>query len=160
MAEPLFHIVLVHPEIPQNTGGIGRLCVSTDTRLHLIEPLGFSLEDKFVRRAGLDYWPHLDLRRYADWETFLEQNPGAPLLFFSTRGRRAYWDCDYRPGTFLVFGSESSGLPPEFYERYRGELCTIPMSGTFHRSLYLANSAAIALYEALRVNRKLWECAP
>ncbi len=147
-----FNIVLVHPEIPQNTGGIGRLCVSNECTLHLIEPLGFSLEDKFVKRAGMDYWPHLDLRVYSNWEDFLDKNPDAEMFFFSTRGEKRYWDCNFSMGCYLVFGSESHGLPPELYERCRDRLCIIPMTGTFHRSLNLANSAAIGLYEAIRQN--------
>ena len=149
-----FHIVLVAPEIPQNTGTIGRLCVSTDTSLHLIKPLGFSLEDKFLRRAGLDYWEHLAPSVYENWEEFLERNPGAELHFLSTRGERSYWDVPYRPGDYLVFGRESSGLPPEFYNRYRDRLYRIPMPDKFHRSLNLANAASIVLYEALRQNRE------
>ena len=136
-----FNIVLVAPEIPQNTGTIGRLCVSTETRLHLVRPLGFSLEDKYVKRAGMDYWPHLDLTIYENWEEFLKKNPEANLLFISTKGETCFWDAQYRPGDYLVFGRESSGLPPEFYDR-------------FHRSLNLANAASIVLYEALRVNRE------
>lgn len=145
-----FQLVLVRPEIPQNTGAIGRLCVSTGTRLHLVKPLGFSLEDKFVRRAGMDYWPHLDLAVHENWEDFLAANPGARMWFFSTKGTRVFWDCEFRDGDCMVFGSESCGLPPELYERYRDRLCLIPMSGDFYRSLNLANCAAVALYEGLR----------
>lgn len=148
-----FHIVLVAPEIPQNTGTIGRLCVSTGAKLHLIEPLGFSLDEKHLKRAGMDYWPHLELAVYRDWEEFLAANPGAKLLFFSTKGETSYWDIAYPEGSFLVFGSESRGFPPEFYERYRDRLATIPMEGKFHRSLNLANAASIVLYEALRQAR-------
>ena len=145
-----FNLVLVHPEIPQNTGAIGRLCVSTGTRLHLIKPLGFSLEDKYVRRAGMDYWPHLDLVIHESWEAFLEANPDARMWFFSTKGARCFWEREYQDGDFFVFGSESSGLPAALYERYRDRLCLIPMDGDFYRSLNLANSAAVALYEGLR----------
>lgn len=152
MSDKAFNIVLVHPEIPQNTGGIGRLCVSTESRLHLIKPLGFSLEDKFVKRAGMDYWPHLDLHVYENWEDFLVKNPDAQLFFFSTKGERKFWDCKFSAGCYLVFGSESGGLPEELYERYAEQMCIIPMTGTFHRSLNLANSAAIGLYEAMRQN--------
>ena len=145
-----FHIVLVHPEIPQNTGGIGRLCVSTECKLHLIEPIGFSLDDKYVKRAGMDYWGHLDLEVHSSWDDFLEKYPDARMFFFSTKGGKCYWDCQFSEGDFLVFGSESSGLPQSFYETYRDRLCIIPMDGTFHRSLNLANSAAIGLFEGLR----------
>ncbi len=150
-----FHLVLVHPEIPQNTGGIGRLCVSNECSLHLIKPLGFSLDDKYVKRAGMDYWPHLDWHVYEDWEEFLERNPGAPMWFFSTKASRSYWEVEYPEGCYLVFGSEGSGLPPEFYQRYGEQLVQIPMTGEFHRSLNLANSAAVGLYEALRQNRSI-----
>ncbi len=149
-----FNIVLSAPEIPQNTGTIGRLCVSTETRLHLVKPLGFSLDDKYLKRAGMDYWAHLDLAVYETWEEFLERNPGANLFFISTKGKRCYWDIPCRPGDYFVFGRESSGLPPEFYSRYAERLFQIPMTGKFHRSLNLANAASIVLYEALRQNQE------
>lgn len=148
-----FNIVLVAPEIPQNTGTIGRLAVSTDACLHLIEPLGFSLEDKFLKRAGLDYWQYLDLRVYPDWENFLMRNPGANLWFFSTHGEKSFWDIEYAESDYLVFGRESAGLPPDFYTRYREKLAVIPMPGAHHRSLNLANAVSIVLYEAMRQNR-------
>ncbi len=149
MGEP-FNLVLVHPEIPQNTGGIGRLCVSTDSRLHLIRPLGFSLDDRYVKRAGMDYWPHVELTIYENWKDFLQRNPGAELYFFSTKATKTIWECEYKPGAFLVFGSEGSGLPPYFHTEYADRMYTIPMPGKFFRSLNLANSAAVALYEGLR----------
>ena len=146
-----FHIVLVAPEIPQNTGTIGRLAVSTDAVLHLVDPLGFSLEDKYLKRAGLDYWRFLDLHRHRDWEEFLGTlEPDARLLFFSTHGTKSYFDETYRPGDYLVFGRESAGLPKEFYTRYRDGLRVIPMPGEHSRSLNLANAVSIVLYEALR----------
>ena len=146
-----FHIVLVAPEIPQNTGTIGRLAVSTGAVLHLVEPLGFSLEDKYLKRAGLDYWQFLDLHRYRDWEEFLGTlRDDARLLFFSTHGEKSYFDEKYLPGDFLVFGRESAGLPKEFYDRYRESLRVIPMPGEHSRSLNLANAVSIVLYEALR----------
>jgi len=149
-----FHIVLVAPEIPQNTGTIGRLAVSTDAVLHLIEPLGFSLEDKYLKRAGLDYWQFLDLHRYRDWEEFLGAlDADARLLFFSTHGEKSYFDEKYRPGDYLVFGRESAGLPEDFYTRYREDLRVIPMPGEHSRSLNLANAVSIVLYEALRQTR-------
>lgn len=150
-----FHIVLVAPEIPQNTGTIGRLAVSTDSVLHLIDPLGFSLDEKHLRRAGMDYWQHLDLHRYTDWENFLELNPDATLHFFSTHGDTSYYDVKYSPGDYLVFGRESAGLPPELYERYADRLRIIPMPGKFNRSLNLANSVSIVFYEAMRQNEAL-----
>ena len=149
-----FHIVLVAPEIPQNTGTIGRLAVSTDAVLHLVDPLGFSLEDKYLKRAGLDYWHFLDLHRHRDWEEFLGTlAPDARLLFFSTHGEKSYFDESYRPGDYLVFGRESAGLPKEFYTRYREALRVIPMPGEHSRSLNLANAVSIVLYEALRQTR-------
>ena len=151
-----FNIVLVAPEIPQNTGTIGRLAVATDVSLHLIDPLGFSLEDKYLKRAGMDYWCHLDLHRYGNWEEFLEKN-GQPhrLFFFSTHGVKRYWETAYCEHDFLVFGRESAGLPPEFYTRYEERLRLIPMPGRFNRSLNLANAVSIVLYEALRQNEAL-----
>ena len=145
-----FNIVLVAPEIPQNTGNIGRICVSTNCRLHLIKPYGFILDDKHLRRAGMDYWHHLDVSEYENWDDFLERNPNAEMRFFSTRGERSYWQIDYPDNVYLVFGSESKGLPPEFYQRYADALCTIPMPGEFSRSLNLANSVALGIYEGLR----------
>lgn len=152
-----FNIVLVAPEIPQNTGTIGRLAVSTGSILHLIDPLGFSLDEKHLKRAGMDYWQHLDLHRYTDWEHFLECNPDAVLHFFSTHGSTSFYDAQYAPGDYLVFGKESAGLPPELYERYQDRLRIIPMPGSFSRSLNLANSVSIALYEAMRQTRDQWE---
>ncbi len=148
-----FNVVLVMPEIPQNTGTIGRLCVATDTALHLIKPLGFSLDDKYVKRAGMDYWQFLDLTIYENFQEFLERNRPQKMYFVSTRGKKAHWDIAYQPGDFLVFGRESSGLPPEFYETYQNDLITIPMPGKFHRSLNLANAVSIVLYEAMRLNQ-------
>jgi tRNA (cytidine/uridine-2'-O-)-methyltransferase len=149
-----FNIILFQPEIPQNTGTIGRLCVSTDTRLHLIEPLGFSLDEKHLKRAGMDYWQYLDLTVYKDWQEFLKKNPDMELYFISTHGTESYWDTEYPAGCGLVFGRESSGLPAEFYETYRERLRLIPMEGKFHRSLNLANAASIVLYEALRQQKQ------
>ena len=146
-----FHIVLVAPEIPQNTGTIGRLAVATDAVLHLVDPLGFSLEDKYLKRAGLDYWQFLTLHRWRNWQEFLDAlRPDARLLFFSTHGEKSYFAEKYRPGDYLVFGRESAGLPPEFYARYRESLRVIPMPGEHSRSLNLANAVSIVLYEALR----------
>lgn len=145
-----FNMVLVHPEIPQNTGGIGRLCVSTGSCLHLIKPFGFSLDDRYVKRAGMDYWAHVDLKIYEDWDEFIERNPSAELYFFTTKSVAPYWDVKYSLGAYFVFGNESSGLPKNFYQKYHERMFTIPMCGKFCRSLNLANSAAIVLYEGLR----------
>jgi tRNA (cytidine/uridine-2'-O-)-methyltransferase len=145
-----FNIVLVAPEIPQNTGNIGRICVSTNCRLHLIKPYGFILDDKHLRRAGMDYWQFLDVTEYESWDDFLQRNPDAEMAFFSTKGERSYWDIKYPQGLYLVFGNEGHGLPEDFYVRYHDRLCTIPMPGTHSRSLNLANSVALAIYEGLR----------
>ena len=147
-----YNVVLVHPEIPQNTGNIGRLCVSSNTRLHLIEPLGYSLDDKYLKRSGMDYWKYLDVALYKNWEDFKRKNPEAEMYLFSTKATKIFWDCPYRNNSFLVFGNEGSGLPVEFYNIYKERLYTLPMTGRFHRSLNLANSVAVALYEGLRRN--------
>ena len=157
MTVPLFHLVLVAPEIPQNTGTIGRLAVETGCSLHLVEPLGFSLEDKYLKRAGLDYWPRLSPSIWPDWEHFMAANPGAVLHFFSTHAETSFYDAEYRIGDHLVFGRESSGLPAEFYTRYRDRLRLLPMPGSFKRSINLACSVSAALYEAMRQTRSVWE---
>ena len=151
-----FNIVLFSPEIPQNTGTIGRLAVSTNSKLHLIEPLGFSLEDKFLKRAGLDYWQFLNPSIYKDWEDFLNQQKPERMFFISTHGRKDFFDVEFKEGDYLVFGRESAGLPDEFHQRYPEQFCRIPMPGEFNRSLNLANAASIVLYEAMRQNRDLW----
>ena len=145
-----FNIVLVRPEIPQNTGNIGRICVSTGSSLHLIKPLGFSLDDKYVRRAGMDYWKHLDLKVHEDWNAFASSAGKNKLYFFSTKGKKLYWDCPMEENSFLVFGNESSGLPKELYSECKDNLYLIPMPGEFCRSMNLANSAALVIYEGLR----------
>jgi tRNA (cytidine/uridine-2'-O-)-methyltransferase len=150
VADPDFHIVLVNPEIPPNTGTTARLCAATDTRLHLVGPLGFSLEDRYLRRAGLDYWPHVDLEVHADWESFLGKHPGCCLRLYSARAERSYTAARYQHGDFLVFGAETHGLPAELLAGHAERTYAIPMSGRNVRSLNLANAAAIVLYEALR----------
>jgi len=158
MNDPTFNIVLVHPEIPHNTGNIGRLCVNTGSRLHLIRPLGFSLEDKYLKRAGMDYWPLVDLCLYDSWEEFLDRNQPPQLYFFSTHGTASLWDADYGAGSYLVFGNEGHGLPPDFYQRYRDRLFILPMPGEHCRSLNLANAVSVVMYEGLR--RQLHPGAP
>lgn len=151
----LFNIVLFEPEIPQNTGSIGRMCVSTDTRLHLIKPLGFELTDKYLKRAGMDYWQYIDLNIYENWENFLAKNPeNIKLYFFTTKTERSFWECPYEEDAYLVFGSESKGLNEYLYTKYEDNQYTIPMTGKFHRSLNLACSAGIVLYEGLRRFKK------
>ena len=150
LAEPDFHVVLVTPEIPPNTGTTARLCAATRCRLHLVGPLGFSLEDRYLRRAGLDYWPEVDLQVHEDWQGFAERHPAAGLRLFSARATRSYTSAAYRRGDFLVFGGETHGLSAELLTAYAEHVYTIPMFGTSVRSLNLANAAAIVLYEALR----------
>ncbi len=144
------HVVLHEPEIPHNTGAIGRTCVSLDVRLHLIQPMGFTLVERNLHRAGLDYWPHVDHRIHRCWEHFLAEEKPGRMLFASTKGRKSYLDCSFAAGDYLVFGGESRGLPAEFYDRYRDNLYRIPMPGPHSRSLNLANAASVVLYEAYR----------
>lgn len=146
------NIVLYEPEIPANTGNIGRTCVATGTALHLIEPLGFSLSEKAIRRAGMDYWAQLDVRRYVNYEEFLEKNPGAKIYMATTKGRKLYTEASYEPDCYLMFGKESAGIPEEILVRHPQECVRIPMIGET-RSLNLSNSVAIVLYEALRQNQ-------
>lgn len=153
MFTPCFHIVLVAPEIPQNTGTIGRLCVCTDAQLHLIKPLGFSLDEAHLRRAGLDYWPYLHWSVYENWEDFLEKNGNPQNMYFcSSKTTNSLYDCNLKPGDYFVFGNEGHGLPPEFYDRYKDKLMTLPMPGEHARCHNLANAVSIALYEGLRQN--------
>ena len=147
------HVVLVNPEIHWNTGNAGRTCLAAGATLHLIEPLGFSLDEKQVKRAGLDYWEHVDLRVWADWQTFAEQLPnlGEPF-FFSTRARRLFWDAPLGESTdvALIFGRETGGLPADLHERHRERFVTMPIASPLVRSLNLSTSVGIAVYEVLR----------
>ena len=147
------HVAFVHPEIHWNTGNAGRSCLAAGATLHLIEPLGFSLGEREVRRAGLDYWEHVDLRVWHSWATFEEQLPslGEPY-FFSTKGKRQFWDAPFAAtrDLVLVFGSETRGLPPEIHERYADCMLTMPIASPHVRSLNLSTAAAIAMYEVLR----------
>ena len=145
------NIVLYEPEMPANTGNIGRTCVATNTRLHLIEPLGFKLNEKAIRRAGLDYWPKLDVTVYSDYEEFLERNPGAKIYMATTKAPQVYTDVAYEPDCFIMFGPESRGIPEEILLENQENCVRIPMWGDI-RSLNLSNSVAIVLYEALRQN--------
>lgn len=146
------NIILHEPEIPGNTGNIGRTCVATGTRLHLIEPLGFRLNDKTIKRAGMDYWDQLDVTRYDDWNDFLERNPGAKIYFATTKGKHVYSDVTFEPDCFIMFGKESAGIPEEILKANPDTCVRIPMIGET-RSLNLSNSVAIVLYEALRQNQ-------
>lgn len=145
------NIVLLEPEIPANTGNIGRTCVATGTSLHLIGPLGFSLEEKQLRRAGLDYWKNLDLHIYSSYEEFRQKNPGAKIYMATTKARKIYTEVEYEPDCFLMFGKESAGIPEELLLENQENCVRIPMNESI-RSLNLSNSAAVVLYEALRQN--------
>lgn len=145
----MINIVLLEPEIPANTGNIGRTCVATGTRLHLIEPLGFSLSEKALKRAGMDYWPDLDVTTYIDYEDFLARNPGAQIFYATTKGKHIYSDAAYPDGCYIMFGKESAGIPEEILREHPDTCVRIPMIGET-RSLNLSNSVAVVLYEALR----------
>ncbi len=145
------NIVLLEPEMPANTGNIGRTCVATGTKLHLIEPLGFRLDEKEIRRAGLDYWQHLDLTVYENYEDFLNRNPGAKIYMATTKAQKSYTHVEFEPDCFLMFGKESAGIPEELLLANKENTIRIPMVGEI-RSLNLGNSVAIVLYEALRQN--------
>ena len=145
------NIVLFEPEIPANTGNIGRTCVATGTRLHLIEPLGFRLNEKSIKRAGMDYWEHLDVTRYMNFEEFLEKNPGAKIYMATTKGQHVYSDVTYEPDCYIMFGKESAGIPEEILVKNPENCIRIPMLSEI-RSLNLSNSVAVVLYEALRQN--------
>ena len=148
----MFNVVLIEPEIPPNTGNIGRLCLATGSTLHLVKPLGFSIDDRELKRAGLDYWKEVDVRL---WDSFADlqqtRDPDAGLFFLTTKSNRAYCDVAFRPGDFLVFGRETKGLSEALLAENAHQLLTIPMQGT--RSLNLATAVAIVLFEAMRQQR-------
>ena len=145
------HIVLHQPEIPANTGNIGRTCVATGTSLHLIEPLGFRLDEKSIKRAGMDYWEHLDVNRYMNYQEFLEKHPGAKIWMATTKAKHSYTEVEFGPDDFIMFGKESAGIPEEILVENEENCIRIPMLPEI-RSLNLSNSVAIVLYEALRQN--------
>ena len=145
----MLNIVLFEPEIPANTGNIGRTCVATNTRLHLIEPLGFRLNEKNLKRAGMDYWEHLDVTTYVDYRDFMEKNPGAKIYMATTKSPNLYTDVKYEPDCYIMFGKESAGIPEDILVDHQDTCVRIPMIGDI-RSLNLSNSVAIVLYEALR----------
>ena len=147
----MLNIVLYEPEIPANTGNIGRTCVATGTRLHLIEPLGFKLNEKALKRAGMDYWNDLDVTTYIDYQDFLDKNPGARIYMATTKARRMYTEVSYEPDCYIMFGPESRGIPEEILLENQETCVRIPMWGDI-RSLNLSNSVAVILYEALRQN--------
>ena len=144
------HVVLYQPEIPPNTGSVARLCAATLTPLHLIEPLGFKIDDKHLKRAGLDYWEFVDLRVYNSWEQFLDMNSAKKLWYFSKKAARSYTQVSYAEDDYLVFGPETRGLPEQWIELNAERALRIPMMGTGVRSLNLSNAVAIVLYEGLR----------
>lgn len=148
---PRLNIVLLEPEIPANTGNIGRTCVAAGARLHLIEPLGFRLDEKSLKRAGMDYWHQLDVTTYIDYKDFFEKNPGAKIYMATTKAKKVYTEVSYEPGSYIMFGKESAGIPEEILVNHKEECIRIPMAGQI-RSLNLGNSVAIVLYEALRQN--------
>lgn len=161
------NIVLFEPEIPQNTGNIARMCVANDLRLHLIKPLGFEIEDKYLKRSAMDYWQYLNYVVHEDWESFLEseklerqvnelligkvsvdENP--TLYFLSSKAKKIFWEIEYKTSDYLVFGSESKGLRKDFYETYQDRLITVPMSSENARCLNLASTVQTVYYEAFR----------
>ncbi len=146
-----FNVVLVEPQIPPNTGVVARLCAATGTVLHLVGPLGFRLDDRHLRRAGLDYWPAVTIERHPDTATFFEQMAdGRHCFLFSTSGARSHYAADFRPGDWLIFGNEPRGLPDAWLQRFPERVLTIPQRPSGVRSLNLATAVAIVLYEALR----------
>lgn len=147
----MLNIVLHEPEIPANTGNIGRTCVATNTRLHLIEPLGFRLDEKSLKRAGMDYWGSLDVTTYIDYADFLERNSGAKIYMATTKAPKVYTEVSYEPDCYIMFGKESAGIPEEILVQHQEDCVRIPMVGDI-RSLNLSNSVSIVLYEALRQN--------
>lgn len=147
----MLNIVLHEPEIPANTGNIGRTCVAAGVKLHLIEPLGFRLDEKSLKRAGMDYWNDLDVTTYIDYDDFLQRNPGAKIYMATTKAPKIYTEARYEPDCYIMFGKESAGIPEEILVNHKSECVRIPMVGDI-RSLNLGNSVAIILYEALRQN--------
>ena len=145
------NVVLYEPEIPFNTGAIGRTCVASGTRLHLIEPLGFRLEEKEIKRAGLDYWAKLDVTTYKNYEDFLARNSDAKIYMASTKAKHKYTEIQFEDNCFIMFGKESAGIPEKILAHHKEQCMRIPMIGDI-RSLNLSNSVAIVLYEALRQN--------
>ena len=145
----MLNIVLLEPEIPANTGNIGRTCVAAGARLHLIEPMGFRISQKEVKRAGLDYWDKLDVTVYDNYSDFLEKNPGAKIYMATTKAKHTYADVSYEEDAYIMFGKESAGIPEEILVEHEDTSIRIPMFGDI-RSLNLSNSVAIVLYEALR----------
>ena len=149
------HVVLFEPEIPPNTGSIARLCAATLTPLHLVEPLGFKIDDKHLKRAGLDYWEYVDVRLHKSWDDFLAETNGHNLLYFSKRAERSYTTACFQDNDYLVFGPETRGLPQELLDANPERFYRIPMMGAGVRSLNLSNAVSVVLYEGLRQLRKV-----
>jgi len=145
-----FNIVLIEPEIPNNTGNIGRLALATGSHLHLVKPFGFELNDKRLKRAGLDYWQHLSLSIYENQEDFFTKHKDKQMAFFSSHGEKLFWDIDFKDGMFLIFGKESIGLPESILEQHTEKLYKIPLYSEHIRSLNLANAVGIVAYEGLK----------
>jgi tRNA (cytidine/uridine-2'-O-)-methyltransferase len=154
MPASAFHIVLVEPEIPPNTGSIARLCGATDTTLDLVHPLGFEVDNRHLKRAGLDYWPHVNINYWESFDAFLQQQNEQSLYFFTTKTKRSYTEAQFKAGDKLIFGKETKGLPEDILKLYSDRCLTIPMSNSNIRSLNLAMAAGIVLYEALRQIRR------
>jgi tRNA (cytidine/uridine-2'-O-)-methyltransferase len=150
MLSSALHIVLVEPEIPPNTGSIARLCGATDTILDLVHPLGFKVDDKHLKRAGLDYWPQVTINHWENFDIFLQEHDEQRLFFLTTKTNRIYTEARFQPGDMLIFGKETKGLPEDILRLYSDRCYTIPMSNPNIRSLNLAMTAGIVLYEALR----------
>lgn len=145
------NVVLVEPEIPQNTGSIGRLCLATGTTLHLVEPMGFEITHAKLRRAGLDYWEHIKIKKHESLDAFLKSlPPDAPKIFFSKKAGHTLFEHEFKPGTYLIFGKETAGLPDSVINAYPTDTVRIPMYDARVRSLNLANAASIGVYEAIR----------
>ncbi|MDF1697857.1 MAG: tRNA (cytidine(34)-2'-O)-methyltransferase [Saprospiraceae bacterium] len=144
-----FNIVLFEPEIPNNTGNIGRLSLASGCKLHLVKPFGFDISDKRVKRAGLDYWKHVDLYVYECIEDFFEQHQNKPMAFFSAKAEKLHWELPYEKDLFLIFGKESTGLPPKVIKQYTADLYKIPLFSPHIRSLNLSNAVGIIVYQGL-----------
>jgi len=144
------NIVLMEPEIPNNTGNIGRLALASGSKLHLVKPFGFEITDSRLKRAGLDYWQHLEVIYYDNIDDFFNKNPNANMVFLSSHGKQEHWDISYEDDMFLVFGKESKGLPKTITEKYPEKLFKIPLYSNHIRSLNLSNAVSIIIYEGLR----------
>lgn len=146
----MLNIVLINPEIPNNTGNIGRLALGSGCKLHLVKPFGFEIDDKRLKRAGLDYWQHLDVQYYESIDVFFEKNAFAKMAFLSSHGTKTHYEIPFEEDLFLVFGKESKGLPKEITNQYSEQLYTIPMFSDHIRSFNLANAVGIVVYEGIR----------